>query len=86
MDEIESVQGPGDGHRRCRQAVRQQLRQRGRRAQRPKRVWKTQHPRGRPLQQAGPCFPVERPLAWFQRHIGGWSSAGSACRRVSRRC
>jgi transposase len=43
------------------------LRQRGSRAQSPKRVWKTRKPRGRPSKKAVPRFQAERPCAWFQK-------------------
>ena len=48
-------------------ALRQQLRQRGIRAQVPKRVWKTKKPRGRPIKQLVPRFQAERTVAWFQK-------------------
>ena len=48
-------------------ALRQQLRQRGIRAQVPKRVWKTKKPRGRPIKQLVPRFQAERTFAWFQK-------------------
>jgi hypothetical protein len=48
-------------------ALRQQLRQRGIRAQLPKRVWKTKQPRGRPIKNAVPRFHAERTVAWFQK-------------------
>ena len=48
-------------------ALRQQLRQRGIRAQLPKRVWKTRKPRGRPLKMDVPRFQAERTFAWFQK-------------------
>src|ERR671928_2200652 len=47
--------------------LRQQLRQRGIRAQIPKRVWKTKKPRGRPIKQEVPRFQAERTFAWFQK-------------------
>jgi hypothetical protein len=47
--------------------VRQQLRQRGIRAQLPTRVWKTSKPRGRPRKMDGPRFQAERTFAWFQK-------------------
>jgi transposase len=46
--------------------VRQQLRQRGIRAQIPKRVWKTKKKRGRPITVSVPRFQAERTFAWFQ--------------------
>src|SRR5882724_6997458 len=49
------------------QALRQQLRQRGIRAQIPKRVWKTKKNRGRPINQVVPRFQAERTFAWFQK-------------------
>jgi hypothetical protein len=48
-------------------ALRQPLRQRGIRAQWPKRVWKTRKPRGRPLKMDVPRFQAERTCAWFQK-------------------
>src|ERR671927_1351880 len=48
-------------------ALRQRLRQRGIRAQIPKRVWKTKKNRGRPIKQAVPRFQAERTFAWFQK-------------------
>jgi hypothetical protein len=57
-------------------ARRQRLRQRGIRPQLPQRVWKTKHPRGRPIKQTVPRFQAERPFAWFQkkyrRLVGRW--------------
>lgn len=47
--------------------LRQQRRQRGIRAQIPKRVWKTQRHRGRPIKVSAPRFQAERTLAWFQQ-------------------
>ena len=49
------------------QALRQQLRKRGIRAQIPKRVWKTKQNRGRPIKQGVPRFQAERPFAWFRK-------------------
>jgi hypothetical protein len=49
------------------EALRQQLRRRGLRAQLPKRVWKTRRPRGRPLKMEVPRFQAERTFAWFQK-------------------
>ena len=49
------------------QALRQQLRKRGIRAQIPKRVWKTKKNRGRPIKKAVPRFQAERTFAWFQQ-------------------
>jgi len=49
------------------QALRQQLRQRGIRAQIPKRVWQTQKNRGRPIKKVVPRFQAERTFAWFQK-------------------
>jgi Transposase DDE domain len=43
------------------------LRQRGIRAQIPKRVWKTKNHRGRPIKQVVPRFQAERTFAWFQK-------------------
>ena len=47
-------------------ALRQQLRTRGIRAQIPKRVWKSKPLRGRPIKQDMPRFQAERTFAWFQ--------------------
>jgi hypothetical protein len=47
--------------------LRQPRRQRGIRAQWPKRVWKTSKPRGRPLKMDMPRFQAERTFAWFQK-------------------
>jgi len=49
------------------QALRQQLRQRGIRAQLPKRVWKTKQNRGRPIKKVVPRCQAERTFAWFQK-------------------
>ncbi len=49
------------------QALRQQLRQRGIRAQIPKRVWKTKQKRGRPITVSVPRFQAERTFAWFPK-------------------
>jgi Transposase DDE domain len=48
-------------------ALRQQLRNRGMRAQRPKRVWQTKKNRGRPSKKGGPRFQAERTFAWCQK-------------------
>ena len=64
-------------------ALRQQLRQRGIRAQLPKRVWKTRKPRGRPLKMDVPRFQAERTFAWFQKNTVALSSAGSVSRPAS---
>jgi transposase len=48
-------------------ALRQRLRQRGIRAQIPKRVWKTKTTRGRPIKNTVPRFQAERTFAWFQK-------------------
>jgi IS5 family transposase len=48
-------------------ALRQQLRNRGIRAQLPKRVWKTKKNRGRPIKRVVPRFQAERTFAWFQK-------------------
>jgi Transposase DDE domain len=48
-------------------ALRQQLRRRGRRAQLPKRLWKTKKHRGRPMKKVVPRFQAERTFAWFQK-------------------
>jgi Transposase DDE domain len=49
------------------QALRQQLRRRGIRPQIPKRVWKTKHTRGRPINKTVLRFQAERTFAWFQK-------------------
>jgi hypothetical protein len=48
-------------------ALRQQLRQRGIRAQIPKRVWQTKNNRGRPIKKVVPRCQAERTFAWFQK-------------------
>ena len=48
-------------------ALRQTLRQRGSRAQLPKRVWKSKKNRGRPIKKVVPRFQAERTFAWFQK-------------------
>jgi len=48
-------------------ALRQKLRQRGIRAQIPKRVWKTKKHRGRPITKVVPRFQAERTFAWLQK-------------------
>jgi hypothetical protein len=48
-------------------ALRQTLRQRGIRAQSPKRVWQTKKNRGRPISKVVPRFQAERTFAWFQK-------------------
>ena len=48
-------------------ALRQQLRNRGIRAQIPKRVWKSRPPRGRPIKKGVPRFQAERTFAWCQK-------------------
>lgn len=48
-------------------ALRQQLRQRGIRAQIPKRVWKNKPPHGRPIKRDMPRFQAERTFAWVQK-------------------
>src|SRR5262249_33505289 len=48
-------------------ALREKLRQRGIRAQIPKRVWKTKKNRGRPITTVVPRFQAERTFAWFQK-------------------
>jgi hypothetical protein len=48
-------------------ALRQRLRQRGIRAQLPKRVWQTKKHRGRPIKKVVPRFQAERTVAWFQK-------------------
>jgi hypothetical protein len=54
------------------QALRQQLRQRGIRAQIPKRVWKTKKNRGRPIKHVVPRFQAERTFAWCQKKYRRW--------------
>ena len=48
-------------------ALWQQLRQRGIRAQIPKRIWKTKNNRGRPIKKVVPRCQAERTCAWFQK-------------------
>lgn len=48
-------------------ALRHHRRQRGSRAQIPKRVWQTQNNRGRPSKQVVPRFQAERTCAWLQK-------------------
>ena len=48
-------------------ALRQQLRQRGIRAQMPQRVWKTKKNRGRPSNKVVPRCQAEHTFAWFQK-------------------
>jgi hypothetical protein len=48
-------------------ALRQQLRQRGLRAQIPKRVWESKPPRGRPMKKEVPRCQAERTCAWFPK-------------------
>src|SRR6266850_972295 len=57
---------PAKGDERA-QVLRQQLRQRGIRAQIPQRVWKTKKHRGRPIKNVVPRFQAERTFAWFQK-------------------
>src|SRR5918996_1546008 len=47
--------------------LRRRLRNRGIRAQLPKRVWKTRKNRGRPIKHVVPRFQAERTFAWFQK-------------------
>jgi hypothetical protein len=54
------------------QALRQQRRKRGLRAQIPQRVWKTKKNRGRPIKQVVPRFQAERTFAWFQKKYRRW--------------
>jgi transposase len=49
------------------QALRQQLRKRGIRAQIPKRVWKTKQNRGRPIKKVVPRFQAECTFVWFKK-------------------
>ena len=64
-------------------ALRQQLRTRGIRAQILKRVWKTQKPRGRPLKSSGPRFQAERTFAWcqqqYRRLVVRWERLAACC-------
>jgi hypothetical protein len=64
-------------------ALRQRLRQRGIRAQIPKRVWKTKNTRGRPIQKTVPRFQAERTFAWFQkkyrRLVVRWERIAACC-------
>ena len=48
-------------------ALRQKLRQRGIRAQIPKRLWQTRKTRRRPIKQTVPRSQAERTFAWFQK-------------------
>jgi hypothetical protein len=48
-------------------ALRQTLRKRGMRAQLPKRVWKSQKNRSRPITKVVPRCQAERTFAWFQK-------------------
>ncbi|HEX2243812.1 MAG TPA: transposase [Gammaproteobacteria bacterium] len=48
-------------------ALRQKLRQRGIRAQLPKRVWKSKKHRGRPIKKGVSRFQAELTFAWFQK-------------------
>jgi hypothetical protein len=63
--------------------LRQQLRQRGIRAQIPKRVWKTKKKRGRPIKISAPRFQAERTFAWFQkkyrRLVVRWERLAACC-------
>jgi hypothetical protein len=52
--------------------LRQKLRQRGLRAQLPKRVWKTKPTRGRPITTVVPRFQAERTFAWCQKQSRRW--------------
>ncbi|HEX9868583.1 MAG TPA: transposase [Candidatus Tectomicrobia bacterium] len=65
--------------------LRQQLRTRGIRAQLPKRVWKTQKPRGRPIKISVPVAKRSGPLPGFKRSTAGWSSVGSVLPPTLRR-
>lgn len=47
--------------------LRAALRKRGIRPQLPKRAWKTQKNRGRPIKVSVPRLQQERCFAWFQR-------------------
>jgi len=47
--------------------LRQTLRKRGLRAQRPKRVWKSKKNRGRPSTKVVPRFQAARTFVWFQK-------------------
>src|SRR5262249_16596595 len=59
------------------QALRQQLRKRGIRAQLPKRVWKTKKHQDRPIKTVVPRFQAECTFAWFQKKYAAWWSVGS---------
>ena len=60
------------------QALRQQLRKRGIRAQIPKRVWKTKKNRGRPIKKQSPAFKLSAPLPGSRRSIAAWWGVGNA--------
>lgn len=48
--------------------LRETIRRRGIRPQFPKRVWKDRKPpRGRPIKEDVPRYPVERTFSWYQR-------------------
>jgi hypothetical protein len=63
--------------------LRQRLRQRGIRAQIPKRVWKTKKNRGRPMKVSAPRFQAERTCAWFQKQyhrlVVRWERLTACC-------
>ena len=65
------------------QALRQSLRKRGIRAQRPKRVWKSKKNRGRPITTVVPRFQAERTCAWFQKQyrrlVVRWERIAACC-------
>ena len=53
-------------------ALRQTLRQRGIRAQIPKRVGQTKKNRGRPIKKVVPRLQAERTFAWFPKKYRRW--------------
>ena len=65
------------------QALRQQLRQRGMRAQCPKRVWETHNIRGSPIKNVVPRCQAERTFAWFQKQyrrlVVRWERLAACC-------
>ena len=65
------------------QALRPQLRQRGLRAQLPKRVWKPKKKRGRPIKNVVPRCQAERTCAWCQKQsrrlVGRWERIAACC-------
>jgi len=65
------------------QALRQQLRQRGIRAQIPQRIWKTKNNRGRPSKKVVPRCQAERTCAWLQKQsrrlVVRWERIAACC-------